>query len=379
MFILSSEHNALKQKVREIAEKNFAPKASLIDRYNHFPRENMAILAEHGLFGLNISPEYGGSGRDTISQMIAIEEVARVCASTSVMITSQVLTAAPLIIAGTEPQKKKFLHGLATGKMLGAFAITERQAGSDNSAMLAEAKKGNGCYILNATKCFVANGGEADCYVVIARTDPNRGTRGFTLFIVEKGRPGLLFGEAEDKMGIRGAAVCEVILDNCKIPEENRLGEEGQGYCLMMQALDHARLAVAAQAVGIAQGALDYALQYARERSQFGKPIASFQAIQTMLADMATQIEAARLLVYHAASLADLHQDRALTKAASMAKVFASDTAIKVANDAIQILGGYGYMRYHPVERMMRDAKITQIYVGTNQIQRIIIAGQMFR
>ena len=378
MCILTNKQESLKDSVRKLAEKHFAPKAAQIDEYRIFPRENIAILAKNNLFGLNITKEYGGQGKDMLSQIIAIEEVARVCMSTSVLLANQVLAMAPLVIAGNGTQKKTFLTQLATGKILGAFAVTEREAGSDTASIKTLAVRNNGHYIINGAKCFVTNGGEASCYIVAAKTDPYLSYRGLSLFIVEDEREGLILGPAEDTMGIRGEPIREIIFEHCRIPKANLLCEEGQGFVLMMRALDRARIAVAAQAVGIAQGALDYALQYARQRSQFNKPIASIQAVQMMIADMAIGIEAARMLTYQAASLVDKN-DPNVTKLASMAKVMASDVAVKVTNEAIQVLGGYGFLRSHPLERMLRDAKVTQLYVGTNQIQKIIIVGQLFR
>lgn len=378
MFLLTPEQEALRYSIRNLAKNTFEPKACAIDENQYFPRENIAVLAENKLFGINIPKEYGGQGLDSISQTIAIEEIARVCMSTSIFLTNQVLSMAPLLLTGNENQKQNFLVKLATGEIIGAFATTEREAGSDIASISTKASKNNGYYIINGLKCFIANGGEAGCYIVVAKTNPSLGYRGLSLFIVEEGRKGLSFGKTERTMGIRGTPVREVIFKNCIIPESNILGEENHGFVIIMKALEHTRVAIAGQAVGVAQSAFDYALQYARRRNQFNRPIASLQAIQILLADMATSIEAARMLTYHAASLMDKN-DSSLTKFASMAKVMASDVAVKVTNDSIQVLGGYGYLKDSPLERMLRDAKLIQIYVGTNQIQKTTIAGQLFR
>ncbi|NPV93231.1 MAG: acyl-CoA dehydrogenase [Firmicutes bacterium] len=377
MFLLTPEQDTLRDSVREIVKKHIEPQAAFIDENRAFPVENIKVLAENNLFALYVYKKYGGQGLDSISQMIAIEEVARVCMTTSVFMTNQVLAMSPFIITGNQSQKENFLVKMASGQIMGAMAATERGAGSDVASIQTKAAKYNSHYVINGQKCFIANGGEAGCYVVVAKTNPNWGHRGLSLFIVEEGRKGLLFGKVEKTMGIRGIPIREVIFKNCIIPEANILGEEGQGFITMMKAVDRTRIATAAQAVGNAQGALDYTLQYSRMRTQFRKPIASLQAIQMMLADMATNIEAARMLSYHAASLVD-RDDINLVKIASMAKVFASDMGVKVTGDAIQILGGYGYMQDHPLERMSRDAKAIQIYVGTNQINKTMIAGQLF-
>lgn len=372
----TEEQLMIRQMSRDLATKKIAKTAEEIDREGYFSRENVKLMAEVGLFGIHIPEEYGGSGGDAVSHALAIEEIARVCASTSVLLTTQALATAPFLIAGTEEQKARYLVPMALGKSIGAFGITEPGAGSDVSAITTTAVLDGDQWVLNGNKCFITNAGEADTYTIVAYTDKSKKTKGISLIIVEKDTPGLSFGKREDKLGIRGSTTREVIMENCRVPKENLLGPEGQGFNILMKCFDNTRVGVGAQALGIAQGAFDVSLEYAKDRIQFGKPIAAFQGIQFMLADMATQIEAARLLVHLAASKIDEGGER-ISKYASMAKMFASDTAMKVTTDAVQILGGYGYMREYPVERMMRDAKITQIYEGTNQVQRIIIAKQL--
>lgn len=374
---LTEEHHMLKRMVRDLAQNEFAPRAEAIDREGIFPWENVKLLKEQGLLGINVPEEYGGGGADTLSHLIAIEEVARVCASTSVILTTQALAIAPVLLAATHEQKLKFLVPLASGETLGAFAITEPQAGSDNAAMITSARKDGPYYVLNGTKRFITNAGEAGLYMIIAKTDKAAGHRGMSIFLVENGTPGLSFGKNEEKMGIRGSATREVILEDCRVPRENMIGPENRGFYILMESFNHTRPGVGAQALGIAQGALDAALKYARERAQFGQPIINFQGIQFMLADMAMKVEAARNLVYQAGIMLDRGAGRACRRLSAMAKVFASDVAMQVTVDAVQIFGGYGYIREYPVERMMRDAKITQIYEGTNQILRLVIAREL--
>lgn len=375
---LTEEQIMLRKMTRELALEKFAPRAAEIDRNSEFPWDNVKLLADYGLMGINVPEEFGGAGSDTLSHVIAIEEVARVCASTSVVLTTQALAIAPVFLAGTEEQKKKYLTPMASGQVLGAFGLTEPGAGSDASRISTTAVRDGDCYILNGVKHFITNGGEAEVYTVAAMTDRSKGARGISTFMVEKGTPGFSFGKKESKMGIRGSVTRELIFENCRIPAENILGREGEGFKIVMKSIDHTRTGVAAQALGLAQGAFDAALEYSRQREQFGQPICNFQGIQFMLADMATQIEAARALVYQAAVIIDDHGE-GLSKISAMAKLFASDTAMKVTTDAVQIFGGYGYTTEYPVERYMRDAKITQIYEGTNQIQRIVIAGNLLK
>lgn len=378
--VLSEEHLMLRKTVRGLAEDKFKPLAGEIDRDGRFPKENEKLLAEQGLLGINVPEEYGGGGGDTLSHLITIEEVARVCAATSVILTTQGLAIAPILNAGTEQQKQKFLTPLAKGECLGAFAITEPGAGSDNSAMRTVAVKDGNSYVINGQKIFITNAGEAGIISVIAKTNKEAGYRGISIFLVEKDTPGMIIGKKEDKMGIRGSDTREVVLEDCRVSEENLLGPENQGFYILMESFNHTRPGVGAQALGIAQGAFDAALQYARERIQFGQPIIKFQAIQMMIADMAMKVEAARQLVYQAGVLLDRDKGKASSetiKMSAMCKVFASDTAMQVTVDAVQIFGGYGYVKEYPVERMLRDAKITQIYEGTNQILRTIIAKEL--
>lgn len=359
--------------VRKLAENEFAPKAAEIDREERFPWDNIKRLAEYGIFGINVPEKYGGTGADMIGHTLAVEEVARACCSTSVAVTTQALTMAPIILAGTHEQKLKFLTPLAEGRVLGSFGLTEPGAGSDAAGITTTAVKNGDSYILNGTKNFITNAGESQIYVIAASTDRSKGTKGISLFLVEKGTSGLSFGNKEQKMGIRGSVTREVVMTECRVPAENLLGLENQGFRVLMHTFNHTRPSIAAQAVGLAQGAFEASLRYVKERKQFGQTLGSFQMIQAMLADMATQIEAARLLVHLVASKIDAGEQN-VSAYAAMAKMFASDTAMKVTTDSVQVHGGYGYTREYPVERMMRDAKILQIYEGTNQIQRLVIS-----
>ncbi|MHC1759149.1 MAG: acyl-CoA dehydrogenase [Negativicutes bacterium] len=378
MAILTQEQLAMQKMVREFAQKNIAQKAAYYDREEKFPWENVRDMASLGLLGLPVPEKYEGAALDTITYMIAIEEISRACASTGAILA--VHTSAgimPLLLFGTEEQKQKYIPELASGKKLGAFALTEPNAGSDASRLATTAQKNGNEYSINGAKCFITNGGVAETYIVFATVDKSKGVKGITAFIVDKNNPGFFIGKKEEKMGIRASSTTELIFDDCRIPVENLLGREGEGFKIAMIILDGARIGIAAQAVGIARAACEEALQYAKVREQFGKPIAQQQAVAFMLADMAIQIEAARQLVYHAAALKDAGLPYGTE--AAMAKTFASDMAVKVALDAIQIMGGYGYSREYPVERLLRDAKITQIYEGTNQIQRVVIAGNLLR
>jgi len=372
-YLLTDEQKMIQQLCRQITDEKIRPVALELDKSEEFPWEIMNIIAQSDLFGLYIEEKYGGMGGGVLELCIATEEFSRGCGGIAICYAASALGTYPIILFGNEEQKQRYLPDLAKGKRLAAFAITEPAAGSDASAIETSAKKQGDFYILNGTKHFITNGGEADIYVVIAMTDKSKGARGASAFIVEKGTEGFSFGKKEDKMGIRASATRELIFTDCKVPKENLLGREGMGFILTMKTFDMSRPGVAAQAVGIAQGALDEAIKYARQRQQFGKPISSFQGIQFMLADMATQIEAARALVYAAAREIDSGV-KDVGPHSAMAKLFASDVAMKVTTDAVQIFGGYGYMKEYPVEKFMRDAKITQIYEGTNQIQRNIIA-----
>jgi len=365
----TEEQLMVKDLARKIAVEKVMPVRAELDEKEEFPWEIMKILAEADLCGLWIPEKYGGFGQSVTAFCLGTEEISRVCGGVGVTFAASALGGAPILLFGTDEQKQKYLPDLASGKKLAAFGLTEANAGSDASGLQTTAKKDGDYYIINGTKQWITNGGEAETYTIIAMTDKNRGARGATAFIVEKGTPGFGFGKKEKKMGIRCSATRELVFDGCKVHKSQILGKEGMGFIVAMKTLDMTRPGIGAQAVGIAQGALDEAIKYAKTRVQFGKPIISLQAIQHMLADMATQIEASRALVYAVAKAIDAGA-KDFTKEASMAKLMASDTAMSVTTQAVQILGGYGYMREYPVEKMMRDAKITQIYEGTNQIQR---------
>lgn len=377
-YFLTEEQQMIKELAARIADEKVAPVALELDEKAEFPWELMKILAEADLFGVWVPEEYGGLGGGVFEQCLVVEELSRACAAVAVSYAASALGGFPILLFGTEDQKQKYMPAIAAGSKLAAFAVTEADAGSDVSAIRTTAVRDGDYYVLNGTKQWITNGGEAEIYTVIAMTDPTKGPRGASAFIVEKGTPGFRFGKKENKMGIRASATRELIFEDCRIPKENLLGKEGMGFIVTMRTFDRTRPGVGAQAVGIAQGALDYAVAYARERKQFGKSIASFQAVSHMLADMATQVEAARALVYATARMIDAGAKN-VSKESSMAKVFASDVAMKVTTDAVQVLGGYGYMKEYPVEKMMRDAKITQIYEGTNQIQRNIIGQELIK
>jgi len=379
-FQLTEEQSLIRETVRSFAETEVAPSAKERDENDRFDRELMFDkLAELGLTGIVFPEEYGGAGADYISYAIAVEELSRVCASTGVTLSAHLsLGANPIYLFGNEVQKQKFLTPLAEGSKMGAFGLTEPTAGSDAGGTRTTAVLDGDQWVLNGSKIFITNGKEADIYVVFARTDKTaQKHHGISAFIVEKGSPGFSFGKKEEKMGIRSSLTYELVFENCLIPKENLLGEEGQGFKIAMKTLDGGRIGIAAQALGIAQGALDAAVAYTKERKQFDAPIASFQGVQFQLADMATQIEAARLLVYQAAYRAS--NKLSYGKEAAMAKLFASETAMRVTTQAVQVFGGYGYTREFPVERMMRDAKITEIYEGTSEIQRLVIGAAITR
>ena len=377
---LTEEQSLIRDMVREFAEKEIAPSASERDEEERFDRELMFDkLGELGLTGIVFPEEYGGAGADYISYAIAVEELSRVCGSTGVTLCAHLsLCANPIYLFGTEEQKQQYLRPLASGEKMGAFGLTEPSAGSDAGGTKTTAVLDGDDYVLNGSKIFITNAGEAEIYVVLARTDKEaRKHRGISAFIVEKGMPGFTFGKKEKKMGIRSSPTMELVFDNCHVPVKNLLGKEGEGFKIAMKTLDTGRIGVGAQAVGIAQGALDEALQYAKERQQFDTPIANFQGVNFQLADMATQIEASRLMVYNAAYRASSKLSCSVESA--MAKLFASETAMKVTTQAVQIFGGYGYSREFPVERMMRDAKITTIYEGTSEIHRLVIGTALTR
>ena len=372
-YLLTEEQRMIRDLARQVALEKVLPKRAEWDETGEFPWEAMKAFAAADLCGLYIQEEYGGMGQSVLNFCLATEAISRVCGGVGVTFAASALGSTPIILFGTEEQKKKYMPDIAAGKKLAAFGLTEANAGSDAAGIETTAKKEGDYYLINGTKQWITNGGEAETYTLIAMTDKSKGARGASAFIIEKGTPGFTFGKKENKMGIRCSATRELVFQDCKVHKSQLLGKEGMGFIVAMRTLDLTRPGIGAQAVGIAQGALDEALKYSRERVQFGKPIASLQAIQHMLADMSTQIEAARALVYAVARMIDAgHKD--YTLAASQSKLFASDTAMKVTVEAVQIMGGYGYMKEYPVEKMMRDAKITQIYEGTNQIQRNQIA-----
>ena len=379
-FRLTEDQVMLRDTVRRIAVDQFGPRAAEIDENETFSQENFKILAENGLLGIQIPEEYGGAGAGMLSLILTVEEVARVCASTSVTLTTQALASDPLLLAGTEAQKKSYLYRMASGQCLGSCAITEPGAGSDVSGMKTTAKKVDGGYLLNGSKIFITNGGVSEITTVLAYTDKEKGNKGISMLMVEKGDKGFTVGKEEHKMGMHGSDTRELLFEDVFVPAERLIGSAGSGFKILMQTFNYTRPAVGAQALGIAQGALDASISYAKERAQFGKTLASFQGIQWMLAEMALSVETARTMVYRTASTIDTDPDSPdIPKIASMAKWYASDVAMKVTTDAVQIFGGYGYSKEYPLERMMRDAKITQIYEGTNQIQRIIIAAQLLK
>ena len=377
-YLLTDEQKMIRDLARKIAEEKIRPVAAKYDQSEEYPWDVIKVIADSGLFGLFIPEEYGGMGIGVLNLCIATEELSRACGGIAVCYAASALGTFPIVLFGNDEQKKKYLPDLSSGKKVAAFGITEPEAGSDASAIKTTAKKEGGHYILNGLKHFITNGGDAETYVVIAMTDKTRGARGASAFIVEKGTPGFTFGKKEDKFGIRASSTRELIFTDCKIPKENLLSKEGMGFIVTMKTFDMSRPGVAAQALGIGQGALDLAVKYAKERVQFGKPISSFQGIQWMIADMATEIEAARALIYSVARMVDAGMT-GVSKESAMAKMFASDVAMKVSLDALQIFGGYGYMKDYPIEKYVRDAKITQIYEGTNQIQRNIIALQVIK
>lgn len=375
-FTLSPDHRVMQKMVRDFVEEEVIPQAMITDETHEFPLNTLRKMGELGLMGIPIPEEYGGAGSDFISYILAIEEIARGCGSTAVILAVHTsIGTFPILYFGTEEQKQKYVPKLARGELIGAFALTEANSGSDASSLVTIAERRGDHYVLNGSKCFISNAGHAGVYTVMASTDRSKGPYGVTSFLVDADTPGFMVGKKEEKMGLHGSSTCELIFEDAIVPVENRLSEEGQGFKVAMSLLDGGRIGIGAQALGIGQAAFEAALAYAQERVQFKQAIMNFQGIQFLLADMATQLEAARLLVYQAAArrVAGLPY----SKEASMAKMFASDTAVKVTTDAVQILGGYGYLKEYKVERYMRDAKITQIYEGTNQIQRILISKHL--
>ena len=377
-YFLSDEQKMIVELAGKVAREKILPVREKYDETGEFPWEIVKYLSDADLFGLYIPEAYGGLGGGVMELVLAVEELSRICGGISLALAATALGTFPILLFGTEEQKKKYLPPLAKGTKLAAFGLTEANAGSDAGGIETTARKDGDYYILNGTKQWITNGGEAETYTVIAMTDKKKGARGATAFIVEKGTPGFSFGKKENKMGIRASATRELVFSDCKVHKDQILGREGMGFIVAMKTLDQSRPGVAAQALGIAQGALDQAVAYARQRVQFGHPIISFQAVGHMLADMATQTEAARALVYHCSRLLDSGA-KDISKISAMAKLYASDVAMKVTVDAVQVFGGYGYMKEYPVEKMMRDAKITQIYEGTNQIQRNVIAQELIK
>jgi len=375
---LSDEQLMIRETVREAAQDKIAPRSREVDETCEFPTDFVDLLRDLGLFGIPFKPEYGGLSGSALTLAVAVEELSKVDATAGLILAVQALGGYPFNVAATEEQKKKWIPRMASGEHLAAYALTEPGSGSDAAAMKTRAVKKGNSYVLNGSKIFITHGNVADLVVVFAVTDPAAGSRGTSAFIVERKTDGFTSKPIKDKLGIRGSDTAELYFDDVMVPEENRLGAEGEGFKIALRVLDRSRPGVGAQALGIAAGALDYAVKYAKDRQQFGHPIADFQGIQWMLADMATQVEAARGLVYQASQMID-DGDPGVTSMSAMAKLFASDTAMKVTTDAVQILGGYGYIKEFPVERMMRDAKITQIYEGTNQIQRVVIGRHLIK
>ena len=375
---LTEQQVMIQDLCRQVAQEKIKPIREHYDEANEFPHEILPIFAQADLCGLYIEEKYGGMGGGVLDLCIAVEEMSKVCSGIALSLAATALGTFPIILYGNEEQKQKYLPRIASGKSLAAFGLTEANAGSDAGAIATTATKDGDDYIINGTKQWITNGGEAEIYSVVTKTDKSKGSRGATAFIVEKGTPGFTFGKKENKMGIRASATRELVFQDCRVPKANVLGKEGMGFIVAMKTFDTSRPGVAAQALGIAAGALDEAVKYSRERRQFGKPICSFQGVQFMLADMATQVEAARALVYAAARYIDAG-GKDVSKISAMCKLFASDTAMRVTTDAVQVLGGYGYMKEYPVEKMMRDAKITQIYEGTNQIQREVIGMKLIK
>ena len=377
-YFLSEEQIMIRDLARQIAEEKIVPVRAELDETGEFPWDVMKVLAQSDLFGLFIPEEYGGLGKGCFELCIAVEELSRACLGVSTTYAANALGTYPILLFGSSDQKKKYLPDIAAGKRLVAFGLTEANAGSDAGGTQTTAKLDGNEYIINGTKQWITNGGEAEIYTIIAITDRSKGPRGASAFVVEKGTPGFTFGKKENKMGIRASATTELIFDNCRIPKENLIGKDGAGFLVAMKTLDSSRTGVGSQGVGVAQGAYEEAVKYAKKRVQFGHPIISFQAIQHMLADMATSIEAARALVYSVARFIDSGA-KDVSKESAMSKVFATDVAMKVTTDALQVTGGTGYMKEFPLEKMMRDAKILQIYEGTNQIQRNVIGQAIIK
>src|SRR6188508_3055842 len=377
---LTDEQREIRDLVRTLARERVAPRAAEIDKKGEFPWDMVELFKEHELFGLPYDEEYGGTGTGALMVLVAIEELSKVCATTGLILAVQELGSLGIKLAGSDEQKGRFLPKLASGEWLAAYALTEPGSGSDSAAMRTTARLEDGEYVLNGGKRFITNAGVAHVYVVFAKTDPEAGHAGISAFVVEADAPGFEVGRIEPKMWIKGSTTGEIFFDDCRVPADNLLGEEGEGFRIAMRILDRSRPGIGAQGLGLAQGATDYALEYAKSRETMGKPIAQHQLIAGMLADMETKCEAARGLLYKVGQMIDEGDTGPeLTKLSAMAKLYCTDVAMEVTTDAVQVLGGYGYIQEYPVERMMRDAKITQIYEGTNQIQRLVIAREMLR
>ena len=377
-FNLTKTDELFLQMIREFAEKEVKPIAAEVDETERFPEETVKKMAKLGIMGIPVPAQYGGAGGNNLLYTMAVEELSRVCATTGVIVSAHTsLCCAPIMENGTEEQKMKYLPKLASGEWIGAFGLTEPNAGTDASAQQTMAVKEGDHYVLNGTKIFITNASHADVFIIMAMTDKSKGTKGISAFIVEKDFPGFSIGKKEKKLGIRGSATCELIMENCIVPAENLLGAEGKGFGIAMKTLDGGRIGIASQALGIAQGAMDETVKYVMERKQFGKPIGKFQNTQFQLADLETKIQASRLLVRKAAFKKD--QKQPYSADAAMAKLFAAETAMEMTTKAVQFHGGYGYTREYPVERMMRDAKITEIYEGTSEVQRMVIAAHLLK
>lgn len=375
---LTQEEKKFQRRMREFAREVIEPKADEIDRTGEFPWDTVRQMAKFGIMGINFAKEYGGAGMNTVCYTIAVEEISRVCGSTGITYAAHIsLGSFPIYAFGTEEQKRKYLVPLAKGEQVGAFGLTEPNAGSDAAGTQTTAVLDGDEYVVNGTKCFITNASVAQTVVFTAMTNKSKGTKGISSFVVEKGTPGFSVGKKENKLGLRGSDTAELIFENCRIPKGNLLGEEGEGFKQFMITLDGGRISIGAMALGIAQGALDASIRWAKERVQFGQPLANFQAIQWMIADMATEIEAARNLVYYASRMKD--SGKRFTKEAAMCKLFAAEVAMRATIQAVQIHGGRGYMREYPVQRYLRDAKLTEIGEGTSEIQRLVIARQLLR
>lgn len=377
-FTLTKEQELVRQMVRDFAVNEVKPIAAEIDVTERFPMENVKKMGELGMMGIPFPTDFGGASGDVLSYILAVEELSKVCATTGVILSAHTSLCASLINEnGTPEQKEKYLRDLCTGNKIGAFGLTEPGAGTDAAGQQTTAVLDGDNYILNGSKIFITNGGVADTFIVFAMTDKSKGTKGISAFIVEKGFPGFSIGKKEDKLGIRASSTTELIFENCVVPKENLIGREGKGFGIAMKTLDGGRIGIAAQALGIAEGALDEAIKYMKERKQFGRPIAAFQGLQWMVAEMSTKIEAARFLVYKAAWLKENKQPYSID--AARAKLYAAEVAMDVTTKAVQLFGGYGYTKEYPVERMMRDAKITEIYEGTSEVQKMVISGSLLK